>query len=376
MSKYTELQTRKILSAYGGVGSIIETPEGALMIKPFDHWQYFALINKGRIEIEENERIEDIRLFERLKHYFPNLEQLVKVPANYSKLYGSSSPRLDNHIINAKYFPIWMYCNNCGRLKPLDEWYKKWKDVHQGGNINKINEAFHPPKCYACYQKAKKEKKGKKFHSLEQIRFILTAPNGAIKDLPWNLWTNLSRPNKEERKSDEENSASGIVFNGECCGKQDLRYIKSDKYADFSSVMIQCKNTACPTNGKRVTLAGLYSIRLPDYEKNGSPKLVKDKDNNIILDDKGKPQKVYFKPVIRTSNSVYYPLITNSLYLPNKALKRKTKEKIKTLYESADFSVEEIQQTLRNKDEIEISLGEIEEVLNPKSSDFISEIEY
>ncbi|MEM9887911.1 MAG: DUF1998 domain-containing protein, partial [Bacteroidota bacterium] len=47
-----------------------------------------------------------------------------------------------------------------------------------------------------------------------------------------------------------------------------------------------------------------------------------------------------------------------------------------TLYESADFSVEEIQQTLRNKDEIEISLGEIEEVLNPKSSDFISEIEY
>jgi len=51
MAKYTELQTRKLISSYGGVGSIIETVEGALMIKDFDKWKYFYLIEKGKIAI-------------------------------------------------------------------------------------------------------------------------------------------------------------------------------------------------------------------------------------------------------------------------------------------------------------------------------------
>ena len=33
MAKYTKLQTRKLISSYGGVGSIIETIDGALKIK-------------------------------------------------------------------------------------------------------------------------------------------------------------------------------------------------------------------------------------------------------------------------------------------------------------------------------------------------------
>ena len=86
MAKYTELQTRKLISSYGGVGSLIETVEGALFIKEFDKWLYFHSIDKGKIELQDGECINDDRLLKRLRFYFPNLTEIVKVPANYLSL--------------------------------------------------------------------------------------------------------------------------------------------------------------------------------------------------------------------------------------------------------------------------------------------------
>jgi hypothetical protein len=36
MNKYFEIQTGKVVSSYGGIGSIIETPQGALRVENFD----------------------------------------------------------------------------------------------------------------------------------------------------------------------------------------------------------------------------------------------------------------------------------------------------------------------------------------------------
>ncbi len=369
MAKYIELQTRKLISSYGGVGSIIETTEGALLIREFDKWKYFILIEKGKIEIEENENINDERLLKRLQYYFPNLNQIVKVPANYSAIYNTSLPKLKNHIVNAEYFPKWMYCNKCGSFMHIDDWYKGWKNVYNSKDINKINASFIPPKCYKCYQKAVKNKERRKFYQLEQVRFILTAPNGDIKDIPWELWTNLT-------KEKDENGQTKIKFNGKCCDKQDLKYIKSDKFSDFPGIRIQCKNPDCPTEGKQVSLAGLFGLRVPDFDRNREVKLVKDKDGNIVLDNKENPQKILFKPVIRTSNSVYYPLITNSLYLPSIIIKKEIKDKIKTLYEDADFTIEQIQNSINKKYDIKITRNQIEEILSPENQDFIKEVDY
>ena len=41
MGQYEQIQTRKIISAYGGVGSIIETRDGAILIEDFNKWPYF-----------------------------------------------------------------------------------------------------------------------------------------------------------------------------------------------------------------------------------------------------------------------------------------------------------------------------------------------
>ena len=367
MAKYTELQTRKLISSYGGVGSIIETIEGALLIKEFDKWFYFHQIEKGKIEIQENENIDDDRLLKRLKYYFPELTQIVKVPANYSAIYNAKIPQLKNHIVDAEYFPKWFYCNNCKSFKHIDDWYEGWKNVYNSKDINKINESFTPPKCYKCYQAAKKTK-GKKFYTLEQVRFILTAPNGNIKDLPWNLWTNLSREK-------DENGQQKIVFNGKCCEKQDLKYLRSDTFSDFSGVRIQCNNPKCKNfdskrkQGKQVSLAGLFGLRVPDFDRNGEIKIVTDKEGKPVLDNKGNEQKIFYKPVIRTSNSVYYPLITNSLYLPQiENISKEDKKNVINLFKNKNKTIEEISSFM------DIPIEYLNELFNPE--DFIKEVDY
>lgn len=361
MAKYTELQTRKLISSYGGVGSIIETIDGALMIKDFDKWKYFFLIEKGTIEVEDNENINDDRLLKRLKFYFPELNQIVKVPANTS-MFNSQFPDKKNHIIDAEYFPKWMYCNKCNSIKHIDDWYTGWKNVFYSKDINKANDAFTPPKCYKCYQKAKENREKRRYYVLEQVRFIMTAPNGNIKDIPWQNWTNLTREK-------DENGQKKITFNGKCCNKQDLRYLKDGRNPDFTGVRIQCKNPDCKTNAKQEPLGGLMGLRVPDYNENGEIKTIVDADGNPVLDVKGNEQKVMFKAVIRTSNSVYYPLITNSLYLPVKELiNNDDKKTILNLHNNKGKSLEKI------SDLLDIPIDFLEDFINP--SDFIKEVDY
>jgi len=368
MPKYTELQTRKLISSYGGVGSIIETIDGALIIKDFDKWKYFIQIEKSKIEVQENENINDDRLLKRLKFYFPELNQIVKVPANYSAFYNTSLPKLKDHIINAEYFPKWMYCNKCSSIKHIDDWYKGWKNVFHSKEVSKIHDSFSPPKCYKCYQKAKKNKEKRRYYSLEQVRFILTAPNGNIKDIPWYNWTNLTREK-------DDNGQTKIVFNGKCCNNQDLKYIKDGRNPDFTGVRIKCENPECKTEGKQQPLGGLMGLRVPDFNNDGEIKTITDKDGNPVLDAKGNEQKVFFKAVIRTSNSVYYPLITNSLYLPTIEIKKETKDKIKTLYELANLSAEDIQKKI-STEQIQFTINQIEEIIFPENQDFIKEVDY
>jgi len=362
MAKYTELQTRKLISSYGGVGSIIETIDGALMIMDFDKWKYFFLIEKGKIEVRENESINDERLLKRLKFYFPDLNQIVKVPANYSSFYNTSLPKLKDHIVDAEYFPKWMYCNRCNSIKHIDNWYKGWKIAFHSKDRNKLDDAFTPPKCYKCYQKAKKNKEKRRYYVLEQVRFIMTAPNGNIKDIPWHKWTNLTREKNE-------NGRKKIVFNGKCCNKQDLKYLKDGRNPDFTGVRIQCINPDCKTNAKQEPLGGLMGLRVPDFNENGEIKTIVDADGNPVLDVKGKEQKVMFKAVIRTSNSVYYPLITNSLYLPVKEIiNNDDKKTILNLHNNKGKSLEKI------SDLLDIPIDFLEDFINP--SDFIKEVDY
>ena len=306
MAKYIKSQTRKMLTAYGGVGSILETSQGALKVEEFDKWKFFS--DKSQIFDQDEYIIEDNRLLKRLQIRFNQLKKFIRVPTNVSNPYiqNDSIPLETKRIASAKYFPEWMYCPNCERFKNVKEWWNGWNQTLQKHKEQNAGEKFIKPKCYHCFDEAKEKNKKKKYFELEQVRFIMTAPNGDIRDLPWDYW-NCAEKNVREEDADGGNIR--INWGEKCCEKQDLRYLRSETFADLAGIRVKCMNHECKSKGREVTLAGLFGLRIG---------IEKDKQ---------------FKPVIRTSNSVYYPLCINSIYLPkkNQEIKQDDKAKIRNL---------------------------------------------
>lgn len=298
IDKYITNQTRKMLTAYGGVGSILETTKGALKVEEFDKWKFFK--DSARIFDRDENIIEDNRLLKRLQVHFKYLQKFIRVPENVSNAYITYevTPRDKKKVASSKYFPEWMYCPNCERFNHINEWWQKWQHTLQRFNDYNIGEKFIKPKCFKCYEEAKLNDRRKKYYELEQVRFIMTAPNGDIRDIPWYLW-----PTIEKNVREEDADGGNIKLNSKCCEKQDLRYLRSETFSDLAGIRIQCKNPDCSTKGKEVNLAGLFGLRIGQDEKQ-------------------------FKPVIRTSNSVYYQIGINSIYLPKKIEEISSDDKI------------------------------------------------
>ncbi len=294
--KYIEIATRKIISSYGGVGSLFETTKGSVKIEPFDQWEYVHFGIEKFVEEQDLDNlarytIEDNRLLSRLKYQFGNLDRLVRVPDNESGSNFITEPKDKTNIIRATYFPKWFYCNRCGRLKHINDWYNDWQRALPNISKDDVASSFQEPKCAHCYLKFKNEsyKPSSKLHfnptlCLEQVRFIMTAPNGAIRDLPWELWNTAIKGNKNE-----DGGKVSLDFDNKCCDDQDLRYIKSDIFEDYTGIRIKCYNCK-----KESTLSGLFGLKLRTYAG----------------------ENVFYKPVIKSSNSVYYPIIFNSIYIP------------------------------------------------------------
>ena len=296
--KYIQSQTRKMLSAYGGVGS--------MKVEPFDEWKFFK--DTARIFDQDDFKIEDNRLLKRLQVHFIKLVKFIRVPTNIANPFikSDSVPLNPNNVASAKYFPEWMYCPNCERFRKVQDWWKSWHQTLGKHSEPDAGLKFIKPKCYHCFEKAKVEKKSKKYFELEQVRFIMTSPNGDIRDLPWEFW-NIAEKNVKEEDADGGNIK--IDYTEKCCEKQDLRYLRSETFADLAGIRVKCVSPDCKAKGREVSLAGLFGLRI------------------------GKDKTKQFKPVIRTSNSVYYPLCINSIYLPkkNQEVKEEDKPKIRKL---------------------------------------------
>lgn len=289
MGQYEQIQTRKAISSYGGVGSIIETRDGSILIDNFNEWPFFQTINGN---FEEHNFIVDKRFKNRLSRYFQELEHLVKIPIN--ELRKGFDPENKFAFMSAKYFPEWFYCNHCHRFDRIDHWKSNWEN-----NVDSYHkENFYPPKCYSCYVKNREKKR--KFFDLEQVRFILTSPNGEIADIPWDKWVFFKTMKKEKEANDTTNEEEIITLSNIQVPEDAIfKYKTSDKLDDLKGIGIEITNNKRERLGYG-TLSGLFSLRLKIQEL-----LPNTKETDIL-----------FKPVIRSSNSVYYPNILSSIYIP------------------------------------------------------------
>jgi hypothetical protein len=294
-AKSEEVQTRKLISAYGGVGSIVETRSGSIIIRPFNEWDFFTNKNTKRIEIE------DPRLIKRLKEWFPKLEKLVKLPHD------------KNNFVNAEYFPKWMFSPATRRFAPLDEWTRRWDNLVKAENDK---ENILPPKCIDTYlnhtnnEKEKKKKSLRRFVELEQVRFIMISSSGKIFDIPWDRWVFSNKDTIQQNLEDDdsyinENEKGNFLdWNVSIPNNIHFEYTTSDKFSDLRGISIVARENGTNNVVKRRTLAGLFNLKVTEYELKKAG-LIKNYEKDSIV-----------KVVIRSSNSVYYPNIISSLYLP------------------------------------------------------------
>ena len=292
-----DIQTRKLISAYGGIGSIIESRQGALQILPFDQWP-FAL-KQGRYGRECDKpaySIEDERLVARLRSHFLNLTKLVRLPAkDGDSRFGSGLP---SRQAAARYFPRWMYCSSCNRFNDYEEWLAKWQNTVD----KKERGQFSPPRCGWCYAAAPGKNK---FHPLEQVRFVMTSPGGHIVDVPWPRWALRNvrpvGPDSPEASNDDDldqGKGTRLDMRTLLPPGMTLRYRTAAKFGDLKGIII----SALDAQGKEIgssTLAGIFGLRVPEAA------LVEYGRGNVLM-----------KAVLRSSTSVYYPNIMHSLYLP------------------------------------------------------------
>ena len=298
-SEYEEVPTRKLISAYGGVGSVVETRKGAILIESFAKWPYF------KTKLSESAEIEDQRLLNRLRIWFPKLTKLLPMPQN--QLDDFYKPRTCEALVSAQYFPKWMFSTKSHRFDYLESWVEKWRNNVDDADKDK----FMPPKCWVSYCEAKDKKAGKKFYELEQVRFIMISSSGKIADVPWDYWIFGKIEKRKDAESTDvepideaEKGTTRLDFKAVIPENIYFEYHVSGSIGDFAGISIRAFDKTTKKEIRRRTLQGLLSLRIS--ESHYCPKGQGAKDPDAI-----------WKAVIRSSNSVYYPNITNSLYLPN-----------------------------------------------------------
>jgi hypothetical protein len=303
---YQEIPTRKLISAYGGVGSVVETLHGSIIIDPFAEWPYFKQKN---FEHVQNHQLEDERLLLRLRDWFPKLEKLIRMPINELD-YRSQKPKKGTALVSAQYFPKWMFSSRTRRFDKLENWLDKW-------NLYVVDEqhreSINPPKCWESYLDVTK-KKSRKFHELEQIRFILISSSGRIADVPWDYWVYGENTKNDKVKEilsedgepdDEMAGRITLNFDVEIPKNIYFEYKVSDRMNSLSGIQIIAVDEKTKKRIKGRSLKGLFNLRIRERRE------VNQKMGCNSWDSSG-----IWKVVLRSSNSVYYPNIITSLFIP------------------------------------------------------------
>jgi len=290
MGKYVDHGKNKMVSSYGGVGSVLETIDNSVLIETFDKWGYRNVDLKKYI-------IKDDRLWKRLQARFEQLRHIVRVPEfrqedrDSYELYPTAS-----------YFPKWFYCSKCERFDKYQNWKTRW------ASSGKTVEKFYPPKCPndECRE-----------NILEQVRFVMTCPDGHLDDLPWEHWPTILEDDQDNgQKGDEEDVLSGQVrldySNPKgCCDDPNLAWHIQNP--DLSGIWVKCNSC-----GKRRSLKGIFNFRKKCF---GKRYWLGPGDNSEAChagDVDPRLRNAEMKVVIKSSNSVYYSNTVSSIYIPVK----------------------------------------------------------
>lgn len=332
MAEKVEHGRSKLISNYGGIGSVIDTIDCSIIIESFDNWHYPSYFDK---ELNQYIIIDD-RLLNRLKARFPLLKQIVSIPTEDG---FEVQPQ-------ANIFPKWFYCPRCKRFMHYSDWKNHWQDR------NNFNIQCFNPEC--------------KGEHLEQVRFVMTCDNGHIQDLPWNFWNNRKPVDetKESAPSEEENSPKIVLKYEKCCEEQQLIYEISNENTDLSGIRIKCKKC-----GKSESLKGIFNFQ----QKCSGQKYWLGFQNGSFVKEEC-DEKTTVK--IKSSNSIYYANSLNSLWIPEKQsleLDVDLRTEIDAIINDPDFEPKDLEKFAR-RNGVDIQL--INNYLDNHTDEYVTELLY
>jgi hypothetical protein len=353
----------KLLSAYGGPGSLVHTQYGSIIISCIEEWGFLKKvleIKKQGIDIgtpedklsdyvvihanlEMNGRIgisNDSRLLQSLQERkdLPNLNYLVLIPdidvVTHSNKIKNSGEKL---AVNSTYMPK-VFADNQNNYKTYSSWYEEW--VVKTENNDKYGKQFHPPKH--VFQKEKGW-----VSDLKQDNIILLCEHGHISDFPWSKFL---RWRKENPSAIFAENPVEIFKNQDCCGTPQIRITSNTGNASgFDGKWLKCINCS-----KGVSLKGLMSVKIKcpghktweantgDFQYYSGDKFARNQDPPNEPCDCKNPMKV----ALTTGNNIYYARNMSSIYLHDELFESDISMKIIKLEEEKKYAVSKENYTL------------------------------
>lgn len=353
----------KLLSAYGGPGSIVHTEYGSIIISCIEEWGFIQKIGefindasklqKNELEhVREQVKINDLilsnddRLLQELKSIklVSNLKYLVLIPdIELNDVFKTIKNQKASLAINSTFMPKGFFDSN-NNYKEYKNWYDEWPSNDQPN--------FFPPKY--------KISKGEKSYDflLKQDNIVLICGNGHISDFPWSKFLRW----RTESPDDIYNKVD--LFNRpDCCNKPLIQIRDTTASASgFDGKWLRCANKGCQYS-KGVSLKGLMSVKIvcaghkPWEVDTGEPRFYNGK-KDVRRQDPKRERCIseHMKVALTTGNNLYFSRILSSIYMPSELFLGETEFQIKTLNSQLEDAMKrkEFQECIRISDEIKL----------------------
>lgn len=331
----------KLLSAYGGPGSLMHTKYGSIIVSCIEEWGFIKKINQLNIDaaiskadsqtdedyvrkqakLEANGSIQisnDTRLLGALKDVkkISELKYLANVPTIDVVTHSNEVKENINLAISSSYMPK-VFVDDKSQYKTYNDWFNLW--INQRKDSDKFGSDFHPPKFI-------KNKETHWYKDLNQDNIVLLCEHGHISDFPWSKFL---RWRKESPMAIFENNTQDIFQMQNCCNTPNIS-IKSNSAnaSGFDGKWLKCNNSGC-IGVKGVSLKGIMGVKIkcPGHK----PWEASTGDVKYYSGDKrsreNKPpsetcnSNKQMQVALTTGNNLYYANTIQSIYLHNELFK-------------------------------------------------------
>lgn len=345
----------KLLSAYGGPGSLVHTAYGSIVISCIEEWGFLGKVKEfydQSLQLGEDPQTyvkrqgglqgicfsNDERLLRELKETkkTDNLLFLTLIPnIELDDYYNEIEGQRAHLAINSQFLPK-IFFDKKDHLKTYDQWHRAWTREH---------EKFFPPKYLQSFQRD-----GSVFEMpimLKQDNLVLICKNGHISDFPW---TSFLRWRVEQPHA--LNDEIDLYSVQPCCNQPDIQISETAANATgFDGKWLKCNNTGCAFAGG-TSLKGIMSLKVicpghkPWEAETGPPASYFGKPEvRRALPPAEACRRPDTRIALTTGNNLYFSRVMTSIFMPKELflsteelLKRSLDQQLEEAMNAKDFA--------------------------------------